>query len=194
MLQFETEWANYHVDGAHLTSVCCRVETMLAWFNHLTKRLLFDERTRLGPGAGMNEVGVAAAVLIGSMVIAGVLLAGVAGAHTTHPCPCRYSGGVAPPGAVICLDVDGKRSLARCEMMLNNPSWRFLDAPCPIASLTRRVTPNGGSQPDQAGSRNKDGPLAVAGEVPTGAHQSRAWMVRNIASQVYFGFTLGAAR
>ena len=135
---------------------------MLAWFSHLTKRLLFEERARIGPGAGMNEVGVATGVLI-SMVIAGALLVDAAGAHTTHPCPCRYSGGVAPPGAVVCLDVDGKRSLARCVMMLNNPSWRFLDEPCPIASLRKRATPNDGSQHDYAGSRNEANTLLVTG-------------------------------
>jgi hypothetical protein len=70
------------------------------------------------------------------------LLAGAAGAHTTKPCPCRYVGGVAPPGAVVCLEVDGKRSLARCEMVLNNPSWRFLDQPCPVASPAT-VPPSG---------------------------------------------------
>ena len=96
-----------------------------------------------------------ACAIIGSLVAAAFLV-GVAGAHTTHPCPCRYAGGVAPPGAVICLDVDGKRSLARCEMMLNNPSWRFLNEPYPIASLTKRATPNGGSQHDHAGSRNNE--------------------------------------
>jgi hypothetical protein len=72
--------------------------------------------------------------LLTAALIGGALLAGAAVAHTTHPCPCRYAGGVAPQGAVICLEVDGKRSLARCEMVLNNSSWRFLDRPCPIAS------------------------------------------------------------
>jgi hypothetical protein len=78
--------------------------------------------------------------LVAGALIGGALLAGVAFAHTTRPCPCRYPGGVAPPGAVICLEVDGKRSLARCEMVLNNSSWRFLDRPCPIASP---ATPDG---------------------------------------------------
>jgi hypothetical protein len=76
-------------------------------------------------------------------MIAGALLAGAAGAHTTFPCPCRYPGGVAPPGAVVCLDVNGKRSLARCEMVLNNSSWRFLHRPCPIASPAQPATPMG---------------------------------------------------
>ncbi len=90
-----------------------------------------------GAGAASVRMRVAASLLIGGLLIAGALMAGAAGAHTTRPCPCRYAGGLAPAGAVICLDVDGKRSLARCEMVLNNSSWRFLDQPCPIASPTR---------------------------------------------------------
>ena len=86
---------------------------------------------------------IAACLGLGALAIAAALLAGAAGAHTTHPCPCRYPGGVAPPGAVVCLDVNGKRSLARCEMVLNNSSWRFLDKPCPIASPARPATPMG---------------------------------------------------
>jgi hypothetical protein len=83
----------------------------------------------------------AAGVLNSSLLIAGELLVHAAGAHTTHACPCRYSGGVALSGAVICLNVEGKSSLARCEMVLNNSSWHFLNKSCPIASLTRRVRP-----------------------------------------------------
>jgi hypothetical protein len=82
--------------------------------------------------------------LLAGALIGGALLAGVAVAHTTHPCPCRYAGGVAPQGAVICLEVDGKRSLARCEMVLNNSSWRFLGQPCPIASRAIPVRPAAG--------------------------------------------------
>jgi hypothetical protein len=117
---------------------------MLAWFRHLTKRPLFGERARVvGTSAGSNNLYVAAGVVVGSLLIPDALLVGAAGAHTTHPCPCRYSDGMAPQGAVICLDVDGKRSLARCEMVLNNSSWRFLDEPCPLASLTKRAAPEG---------------------------------------------------
>jgi hypothetical protein len=117
---------------------------MLTSSSHLTTRPLFDKRAHLvGTGAGSNDVRIAAGVLIGSLLIAGALLVRAAGAHTTHPCPCRHPGGVAPPGAVICLNVDGKRSLARCEMVLNNSSWRFLDESCPIASLTEPAVPSG---------------------------------------------------
>ncbi|MCI0429806.1 MAG: hypothetical protein L0210_04585 [Rhodospirillales bacterium] len=111
---------------------------MRASSSHLATRPTFDRRAHLvGAGDGSNGVRVAAGVLIGSLLIAGALLVRAAGAHTTHACPCRYPGGVAAPGAVICLDVGGKRSLARCEMVLNNSSWRLLNEPCPIASLTK---------------------------------------------------------
>jgi hypothetical protein len=99
---------------------------------------MWRDRRRAG-----EDMRVAACLGFGALSIAGALLVGAAGAHTTYPCPCRYPGGVAPPGAVVCLDVNGKRSLARCEMVLNNSSWRFLDKPCPIASPARPAKPIG---------------------------------------------------
>jgi hypothetical protein len=72
-------------------------------------------------------------LLVSGLLIAVAAMTRGAGAHTTHPCPCRYAGGEAPAGAVLCLKVDGKQVLALCEMVLNNPSWRFLNRPCPIA-------------------------------------------------------------
>lgn len=117
---------------------------MPASSSDLNPRPISSPRADLvGIGAGSDGVRVAACLLVGGLLIAGALLARAAGAHTTHPCPCRYIGGVAPPGAVICLEVDGKRSLARCEMVLNNSSWRFLDKPCPIASPARPARPIG---------------------------------------------------
>lgn len=111
---------------------------MLTSSSHLTTHSTVDRRAHLvGTGAGSNGVRVAAGILIGSLLIAGALLVHAAGAHTTHACPCRYPGGVAPPGAVICLN----GTLARCEMVLNNSSWRFLDKSCPIASLPRSARP-----------------------------------------------------
>jgi hypothetical protein len=94
-------------------------------------------------GLESNSARVSVGVLVAGVLIAGALLPPTVGAHTTHPCPCRYPGGIAPPGAVVCLDVDGKRSLARCEMILNNSSWRVLDQSCPIASKTKPARPIG---------------------------------------------------
>ena len=116
---------------------------MVRWLNQLIRRPLSNETAHLiGTPVGNNNVCVSAGAFIGSVLIAGTLLVR-AEAHTTHACPCRYPGGIAPPGAVICLDVDGKRSLARCEMVLNNSSWRFLDESCPMASFTKPAVPNG---------------------------------------------------
>jgi hypothetical protein len=69
------------------------------------------------------------------------LLTSSAGAHMTHPCPCRHTAGVAQPGEVACVDVYGRRTLARCEMVLNNSSWRFLGTPC---AVTAKIEPQGG--------------------------------------------------
>jgi hypothetical protein len=54
----------------------------------------------------------------------------VATAHVHRPCPCTYPGGTAQQGEIVCLEVNGKHELARCEMVLNNSSWRFLGTPC----------------------------------------------------------------
>lgn len=47
------------------------------------------------------------------------------------------------PGAVVCLTVGGRSSLAVCEMAQNNPSWRFLNRPCPVASPAGATKPVG---------------------------------------------------
>ena len=111
---------------------------MLTSSSHPTAHSTFDLRSHsVGTRAGSDGVRVADGVFISGLLVAGALMVHAAGAHTTHACPCRYTGGVAAPGAVVCLNVDGKQSLARCEMVLNNSSWHFLDKSCPIASLTK---------------------------------------------------------
>jgi hypothetical protein len=82
-------------------------------------------------------------VLVGGLLIAVVLLARAASAHTTHPCPCRYAGGDVPSGTVVCLTVGGQSSLAVCDMAQNNPTWRILNRPCPIASPANSAKPIG---------------------------------------------------
>lgn len=46
-------------------------------------------------------------------------------------CMCSNRGEMHPMGAVACLTVDGKSFLARCEMSLNNPTWRPVSDGCP---------------------------------------------------------------
>ncbi|MDV7143810.1 hypothetical protein R3X27_14075 [Tropicimonas sp. TH_r6] len=38
-------------------------------------------------------------------------------------------------GEVICLHVDGRMFLARCEMSLNNPMWRQVKEGCTVSRL-----------------------------------------------------------
>jgi len=49
-------------------------------------------------------------------------------------CTCRAPGIVAHHGQTICLSTPTGPRLARCEMVLNNSSWKFLPEACPQAS------------------------------------------------------------
>jgi hypothetical protein len=54
-------------------------------------------------------------------------------------CYCVNRGGVRHElGELVCLYVDGRSFLARCEMSLNNPSWKEIADFCPAANLTTR--------------------------------------------------------
>ena len=93
--------------------------------------------------ARRERVRMATCRFVCGLLIAAALLARTASAHTTHPCPCRYAGNDVAPGAVVCLTVGGKSSLAVCEMAQNNPSWRILNRPCPVASPVGPAKPIG---------------------------------------------------
>jgi hypothetical protein len=49
---------------------------------------------------------------------------------TAHDCRCIYDGGIAAQGKTVCIKTSKGYQLARCEMFLNNSSWKFLDEPC----------------------------------------------------------------
>lgn len=51
-------------------------------------------------------------------------------------CTCRYNGGTTDVGDTVCMKTPNGARLARCDMALNNPSWTFLDAPCPSANVS----------------------------------------------------------
>ncbi|ADZ70775.1 hypothetical protein SL003B_2350 [Polymorphum gilvum SL003B-26A1] len=60
-------------------------------------------------------------------------------------CTCRYRGQDFHLGDIVCLkSPDGPR-LAQCSMALNNTSWQFLDAPCPLA-----LTPPASHSPEKS--------------------------------------------
>jgi hypothetical protein len=47
-------------------------------------------------------------------------------------CTCVYAGGNAKQGETACIPTAKGKSLARCEMALNNSSWTVLDQPCDV--------------------------------------------------------------
>ncbi len=53
---------------------------------------------------------------------------------SAQDCTCRNRDGKKYElGRVICLEVDGRRYLARCEMNLNVTTWAKLQEGCPIS-------------------------------------------------------------
>src|SRR5258705_2408021 len=56
-------------------------------------------------------------------------------------CRCLYQGKEFEQGALVCIHVDGRTRLARCEMLLNNSSWTFLSPGCPTAEMTPIARP-----------------------------------------------------
>jgi hypothetical protein len=46
------------------------------------------------------------------------------------PCYCRTAERQFEMGETTCLRIGGRAELARCEMILNNPSWTLLNRPC----------------------------------------------------------------
>jgi hypothetical protein len=51
-------------------------------------------------------------------------------------CTCRSRDVVANEGEVVCLNTPLGQRLARCDKVLNNSSWTFLQGACPTASRT----------------------------------------------------------
>jgi hypothetical protein len=47
-----------------------------------------------------------------------------------HNCRCLYAGGLAEQGKTVCIKTAEGYQLARCEMVLNNSSWKFLHQAC----------------------------------------------------------------
>lgn len=51
-------------------------------------------------------------------------------------CRCLYQGRYFEQGEVVCIHVDGRARLARCDMELNNSSWIFIQNACPAAIMS----------------------------------------------------------
>ncbi len=68
-----------------------------------------------------------------------LLLAAAPAGAGEHGCTCKFSGGDVELGKTACIKTDKGNSLARCEMVLNNTSWKILNTPCD--QLQSRMTP-----------------------------------------------------
>ncbi len=53
-------------------------------------------------------------------------------------CFCTNRGERVELGGLTCLKVDGREYLARCEMSLNNPTWRWRSEGCPVSQTSRK--------------------------------------------------------
>ena len=56
-------------------------------------------------------------------------------AQTKTPCTCRFQGEDFVLGEEVCMDRSTGSTMARCEMVLNNTSWKFIETPCPVTKL-----------------------------------------------------------
>ncbi len=77
-------------------------------------------------------------LLIGIAAFAALTLTVHAGQNGME-CRCRYQGKYFQQGETVCIRVDGRSRLARCDMALNNSSWTFLTTAkdgCPSALMS----------------------------------------------------------
>ena len=57
-------------------------------------------------------------------------------------CECIANGKRVKEGEVVCLRIGSAEGyLARCEMVLNNTSWKKLQDGCPTTALDARLSP-----------------------------------------------------
>jgi hypothetical protein len=74
-------------------------------------------------------------MLIASSLFSGMALAG-------PECTCRHSDGEVPEGQTACIKSPTGMKMARCESVLNNTSWKMLDAPCPYSEAPAQTIDN----------------------------------------------------
>jgi hypothetical protein len=65
------------------------------------------------------------------LACSGALLLPVAGDASAHSCKCRANGRDYEQGQMVCI----RGQLARCEMALNNSSWKIISPTCPETEL-----------------------------------------------------------
>lgn len=69
-----------------------------------------------------------------AMFSVATILAAIPVAQAGKDCTCRYKGAEVTEGQTACIKTPKGMQMARCERVLNNTSWKFLEVPCPLAS------------------------------------------------------------
>lgn len=67
---------------------------------------------------------------------------------------CRANGAMIPQGEVACLHLPSGDQLARCEKVLNNPSWVKTGDGCPVENQGTGATP--AQAPGSTGQTGKE--------------------------------------
>ncbi len=79
------------------------------------------------------------------------LLAIVPAAAGENGCTCKFVGGDVKQGETACISTAQGKSLARCEMVLNNTSWTILNQPCDVEQSSRKTGKHGFSSEAKKG-------------------------------------------
>ncbi|HEX2255689.1 MAG TPA: hypothetical protein VHG92_03120 [Afifellaceae bacterium] len=68
--------------------------------------------------------------------LAVAMFAAVLPSAAAADCTCRAKGVVADQGELVCLATPQGERMARCDKVLNNASWTFLEQPCSVPLVT----------------------------------------------------------
>lgn len=71
-----------------------------------------------------------------------VVLPGMAFGGPDGSCTCRFKGGEVVEGEIACIPTPNGMTLALCDRVLNNTSWKMLNQPCPQASANPQQLQN----------------------------------------------------
>jgi len=75
------------------------------------------------------------AIALGLAVFAGGNVSFLSSAQAGANCTCRHAGGDTQEGQTACIKSPKGMTMAKCERVLNNTSWKMLDMPCPFSQL-----------------------------------------------------------
>jgi len=71
--------------------------------------------------------------ILSALVLTGALGQSTLTASAGPDCTCRHSDGEIAEGQTACIKSPNGMTMARCERVLNNTSWKILDQPCPYS-------------------------------------------------------------